>query len=81
MNFKIILESTFAGIVSAIFSFALLTAPADHAAIAIRHKMPNAWFSGLITWYAQFAVLGISLITAAMAYRIVSKHAAKNPRV
>jgi hypothetical protein len=36
--------------------------------------MPDAWFSGLITWYAAFTVIGISIATAVIAGRKVYKH-------
>lgn len=55
-----------AGIVSTIVSYSVLMSRATLAAMAIRRKMPNAWFSGLITWYAAFLVIGVSLVIAGM---------------
>jgi hypothetical protein len=75
MKIKAAFESILAAVISAIFSFELLDTPATLAAIAIRRKMPDAWFSGLITWYAEFVVLGVSLAIAVVAFRKVYKHA------
>jgi predicted phage tail protein len=72
---KAVLESVLAGVISAIFSYSALIAPAIIAASAIRRKMPDAWFSGLITWYATFIVLGVSLVIAGVACRMVYKQA------
>jgi membrane protein implicated in regulation of membrane protease activity len=66
-------ESILAAIGSAIFSYAALSDPATLAAVAIRRKMPDAWFSGLIVWYANFAVIAISIVIAGVAYRMVQK--------
>ncbi len=73
MKTKSVLSSIMAGIVSAMLSYGALISPANLAAIAIRRKMPDAWFSGLITWYAMFVVGGISLVVAALAFRMVYK--------
>jgi len=75
MKIKAVLESVLAGVISAIFSYSALIAPAIIAASAIRRKMPDAWFSGLITWYATFIVLGVSLVIAGVACRMVYKQA------
>jgi hypothetical protein len=76
MKIKAVLERILAGVISAIFSYSALISPATVAAIAIRHKMPDAWFSGLITWYATFVVLGVSLVIAGVACRFVYKQVA-----
>lgn len=78
MKIKAILEGILAGAISAIFAYFVLISPATVAAIAIRRRMPDAWFSGLITWYAGFAVLAASMITAGVAYRIVYKHVGRS---
>jgi hypothetical protein len=67
-----------AGIVSAIVSYSALISRATFAAIAIRRKFPNAWFSGSITWYAAFVVIGVSLVIAGTAFRMVYKHSAQS---
>jgi len=75
MKIKALAEGILAGVVSAIFCYSALIRPATLAAFAIRRKMPEAWFSGLIDWYATFAVMGVSILAAGIAYRMVYKHA------
>jgi hypothetical protein len=75
MKTKALVEGILAGAVSAIFCCWALISPATLAAIAIRHKMPDAWFSGGITWYAMFAVIGVSMAVAGVACRLIYKHA------
>jgi hypothetical protein len=72
---KAIFESILAGAISAILSYSALISPATVAAIAIRRRTPNAWFSGLIVWYTTFLVIGISVVIAGAVFRIVYKHA------
>ena len=76
MKIKAILEATLAGAISAIFCYGALISPATFAAIAIRRKMPGAWFAGLIEWYAIFAVIGVSMAVAGVACRMIYKHVA-----
>jgi hypothetical protein len=76
IKIKAVFESILAGVVLAIFSYSALISPATLVAIAIRHKMPDAWFSGLIEWYAMFVVLGVSLVVAGVTCRFVYKHVA-----
>jgi len=76
MTIKAAFEGIFAGIISAVFSYEALISPATVAAIAIRRKMPDAWFSGLIVWYARFVVLGVSIVIAGVACRMIYKHVA-----
>jgi hypothetical protein len=64
MKLKAIFESALAGVVAAIFSYSALISPATHAAIDMRRRMPDAWFSSSIVWYATAVVLGISLVVA-----------------
>jgi hypothetical protein len=73
MKIKAIFEGILAGIISAILSYYLLISRATIAATVIRRKMPNAWFSGLIVWYATFVVIGISIVIAGVACRMVYK--------
>jgi predicted ferric reductase len=73
MKIRAVLESVVAGVIAAIFSYSALITPAIIAALALRRKMPDAWFSGLITWYAMFIVLGVSLVIAGVACRMVYK--------
>ena len=76
MKIRSIFESTLAGIISAIFSYRTLRVPAILAALAMRRKMPDAWFAGLIVWYVVFFIVAVSIIVGAVACRIVYKHAA-----
>jgi hypothetical protein len=73
---KAILQSALAGIVAAALSYSVLITPAELAALAIRRRIPDAWFSSSVLWYATAIVLGISVVTASVAFRIVYKRAA-----
>jgi len=78
MKIKIVFESILAGVVSAIFSYCVFSVPATLAALAIRHRMPDAWFSGLIVWYTRFALIAVSMLIAGIAFRMVYKHATRS---
>jgi hypothetical protein len=78
MKTKAIFEGILAGIILAALSYRVLISPAILTAIAVRRKMPAAWFSGLITWYAAFVVIGISIVIAGVACRTVYKHVAES---
>ena len=79
MKIRALVEGILAGIVLAVFCYWALISPATLAAIAVRHRMPGAWFSGLVTWYAMFSVIGVSIVVAGVACRMVYKHAS-SPR-
>ena len=64
---KAAVESILVGTISAMLSYRVLISPATIAAIAIRGKMPDAWFSGLIVWYMTFMVISVSTVIAAVA--------------
>jgi hypothetical protein len=74
MKIKAVFEGILAGVISAILSYWVLYSPATGAAIAIRRKMPEAWFSGMIVWYATFVVIGVSIVLAGVVFRMVYKH-------
>jgi len=76
MRIKAVVEGILAGVISAIFCYGALISPATVAAIAIRRKMPDAWFSSSIVWYATSAVIGVSLAVAGIACRMIYKHVA-----
>ena len=78
MKIKAIVGAVLVGGIFAMLSYHVLISPATLAALAIRGKMPQAWFSGLITWYAAFFVTGASIAIAGVACRIVYKHVAKS---
>jgi len=75
MKTKGLVEGILAGAVSAIFCYSALISPATVAALAIRRKMPEAWFSSSIISYAMLAVIGISMVLAGVVCRIIYKHA------
>jgi hypothetical protein len=77
---KAILESIIVGAISAILSYSALVSPATVAAMAIRRKMPNAWFSGLIGWYTTFLVSGVAIAIAGVVFRIVYKRVVGSTR-
>ena len=76
MKIKAILAGILVGAISAILSYYALISPATVAAIAMRRKMPDAWFSGLIVWYATFIVILVSIVVAGVASRVVYRHVA-----
>jgi hypothetical protein len=73
MKTKAFVEGIVTGIVAGVVCYRALSWPALHAAIAIRRKMPEAWFSSFITWYAIFAVIGLSIVVAGIVCRKVYK--------
>lgn len=75
MKIKAVVESILAGIITTILSYRALRLPAELAALGLRRKMPDAWFSGLIVWYALFVVIGISIAIGGVACRMVYKRA------
>jgi NhaP-type Na+/H+ or K+/H+ antiporter len=78
MKMKAVLEGILAGLISAVLSYSALISRATLAAIAMRRKMPDAWFSGLIVWYATFIVILFSIVIATVAYRMVYKYVAES---
>jgi hypothetical protein len=72
MKIKALFEGILAGLISAVLSYSALISRATFTAIAIRRKMPDAWFSGLIVWYATSIVILISIVIAEVAYRVAS---------
>ena len=79
MKLKPILESLFAGMVAATFTYIALSLPATLVALAIRRKMPTAWFSSSVTWYALGVVLTASAAAAGVASRMVYKRGRSKP--
>jgi NhaP-type Na+/H+ or K+/H+ antiporter len=69
-----IIESGLIGVVSMALSYKALISPATLMAISIRRKFPEAWFSGLINWYAAFIVLLLSIVVGGVACRAVYRH-------
>jgi hypothetical protein len=75
MKLKAIFEGALAAIVVTVFSYRFLRVPATLAALAIERRMPDAWFSSSIVFYASAAVLVASVAIAGVVFRIVYKHA------
>ena len=75
MKIRAFVEGLLAGLISAILCYRALISPAILTALAIRRKMPHAWFSGLVTWYATLPVIGVSIAVAAVAFRKIYEHA------
>jgi preprotein translocase subunit SecY len=73
MKFKAIFEGAVAAFFAAIFSYFVFTSPATMAALAIRRRMPDAWFSSSIVLYATAVVFIASMAMAIMVFRIVYK--------
>jgi len=73
MKSKAIFQSALAGIVVAAVSYSALITPAELGALAIRRRIPDAWLSSSILWYATAVVLVISLAIAVAVCRTVYK--------
>jgi len=78
LKIKAALEGILAGIISSVLSYSAIISRASVTAIAMRRKMPDAWFSGSIVWYATFIVILVSIVVGAVAYRVVYKYAAES---
>ena len=53
-----------AAVVTLGLSWWLLKPAAELSAVLIRRQWPEAWFSGLIVWYARFFAVAISIAMA-----------------
>lgn len=71
---KAVAESVLTGFVMAVFSYSLFITPTTRAALEIPHQYPEAWFSSMILYYAEFVVMGVSLILAAVVSRLIYRH-------
>jgi len=76
MKIRVQAEIILFGVMVAMLSYLALISPATLAALAIRRKMPDASFSGLIVLYATFIVIGLSIVIAGVACRMVCKDVA-----
>jgi uncharacterized membrane protein YhaH (DUF805 family) len=76
MKIRVQAEIILFGVMVAMLSYLALISPATLAALAIRRKMPDASFSGLIVLYATFIVIGLSIVIAGFACRMVCKDVA-----
>lgn len=73
MTRKAVLKGILAGLLSCVLVFVCLSDSAERYALELRQKWPEAWFSGLITFYALILVIAISLAAGAIACRMVYK--------
>jgi cell division protein FtsX len=78
MKIKAIFEGILLGAISAILSYYALISPATITALAVRRKIPDAWFSSLITWYAAFIIIGVSIVIGGVSCWVVYKHVAES---
>ena len=53
--------ATVAGAVALALLWSLLKAAAELFAVLIGRRRPEAWFSDLIVWYADFFAFGLSI--------------------
>jgi hypothetical protein len=72
MKIKAVFEGILAGLISGVLSYSAFISRATFTAIAMRAKMPDAWFPGLIVWYATSIVILVSIAIAEVAYRVAS---------
>jgi hypothetical protein len=79
MKIKAAIEGIVVGFISLALSYLVLISPATLAALSIRRKFPDAWFSGLITWYATFAVIAVAIGIGGVACRVVYKQVSGSP--
>jgi len=68
-----VLRGAVMGIAASAVSFFLLRPVAELCAALIRRKWPDAWFSGLVVWYADFFAVGLSIAIAVVVGRLTFK--------
>jgi xanthine/uracil permease len=71
---KRLLRALATGVVALLLSFSLLRTAGELCALMIRRHWPNAWFAGLIVWYALFFAIGCSTVVAVVAGLYTMKH-------
>ncbi len=69
-----LLRGAITGVAAFLVSFFLLRPAAVFCAVLIRRDWPEAWFSGLIVWSADFLASGLSIVLAVVVGRYVFKH-------
>jgi hypothetical protein len=69
-----ILRGTVSGLAAFAVSFFALRPVAELCAVLIRQHWPEAWFSGLIVWYADFLAAALSIAIAVVIGRYMLKH-------
>ncbi len=78
MKIKAASEGIVVGLVSIALSYRVLISPATLAALSIERKFPDAWFSGLFTWYVTFIVMAVAIVVGGVACRVVYRHTARS---
>jgi hypothetical protein len=68
-----IMQGIVSGLVALGAAFFLLRPTAELCAVLIRRQWPEAWFSGLIVWYADFLAAGFSIAIAVVVGRYTLK--------
>ena len=66
------LRAAICAVLSVVLSFPLLRRPGELTAMLIRQRWPDAWFSGLVVWYADFVAAGVSIAIAMVVWRKLS---------
>ena len=64
-----VLRAVAVSLVALAISFSILRPAGELSAILIRRRWPDAWFSGLIVWYAVFFAAGLSIVIALVVGR------------
>jgi hypothetical protein len=78
INRKAVFESVIAAIITTIACYRGLLWPAISVGLLIRHKMPDASFSGLIVLYAMVVDILVSIAIGGVAYWMVYKYATRS---
>jgi len=68
--------ATVAGAATLALLWLLLRPAGEVFAALIRRRWPEAWFAGMIVWYADFVVLALSIAIAVILGRYVYKKVA-----
>jgi hypothetical protein len=68
-----VLRGAITGIAASAISFFLLRPAAELCAVLIRREWPDAWFSGMVVWYADFFAVGLSIAIAVVVGRLTFK--------
>jgi hypothetical protein len=69
-----IVRGTVVAVIALAASFTALRPLGILCALMIRRHWPEAWFSGLITWYADFFVAGLSIGIGILVGRQTIRH-------
>ncbi len=65
------IRAILAGMVGFALSWSVIKPSVEIGAVLIRRRWSEAWFAGLIVWYADFFGLAFALAIAAIAGRLV----------